>query len=212
MRVSASLVLAVPKALDKFDPALVMRALEANESKLHAVLRQAFAEFLTLPVCHDKQRQTVVEIGEITVNYDVSIRETLAARKDIKSIGWATERASDEHFPCSRRGEQRFKAFAVRFGQAVSDDDIQKWCRNASRQLATPKDALQLAYDLLRPRLDDVMPLAIAGQSSLGTDSSRDMLYFDAHGVDERRLDVVSLALGAQWSKGWWFLILERLP
>ena len=89
---------------------------------------------------------------------------------------------------------------------------ITEWCKDNKKIRATPKEGIDLALVNLRPKLDKVMPLAMAGQFFVDTLGRRNALYFCLFG-DERYIDSVWLHPRAQWHDVyWWFLVLEDLP
>ena len=159
-----------------------------------------------------KIEPTVIELGEFTVNYDETMAEKIAGNADPKRIGWHNrEWATDEKFPDTRTGKKRYKASAVHFGTLMPDKDVAQWCADNKKIRATPKEGIDLALVSPRPKLDKVMPLAIAGQFFVGGRGHRRALYFNLSG-GERRLGLVWLNPDERWSGRWWFLVLEELP
>jgi len=161
-----------------------------------------------------KPDPTIIELGEVEVNYDETIAEKLDGITDSKRIGWRTDWATDEKFPDVRKGKRRFKASAINFGRLMSDEgkgSIAEWCANNKKIRATPKEGIDLAKVSLRPKLDNVMPLALAGQFFVDQYGHRDALCFD-RGGDERHLSRVWLGPSGLWDGRWWFLVLEELP
>ncbi len=156
---------------------------------------------------------TIVKLGEFTVNYGETIAEKIADNTDPKRIGWCDREWTigvGEKFPDKRKGKKRLKASAVKFGRTMSDADIVKWCANNKKICATPKEGIDLALASPRPKLDNVMPLALAGQFFADAGGSRNALYFN-HDSNRRALFSVWLRTGEQWDDYWWFLVLEEI-
>ena len=162
-----------------------------------------------------KIEPTIVELGELEVDYDPSIAQKLAGITDPKQIAWHNrEWATDEKFPDTRKGKKRYKVSAVNFGLLMSDEgdgSIAEWCANNKKIRATPKEGIDLAKVSPRPKLDKVMPLALAGQFFVDASGYRGALYFYLFG-DRRGLYLVWLDPDERWSDDWWFLVLEELP
>lgn len=153
----------------------------------------------------------IVELGEFIVDYNETIAAKLATVTDPKVIGWRTDWATDERFPDVRKGKKRYRASTVYFGQPIKQDTLEGWCRENKKILATPKPGIDLARISPRPKLDEVMPLAFAGQFFVSAGGGRRALYF-SHGGGGRYLCLVWLGPGGQWHDDWWFLVLEELP
>ena len=161
-----------------------------------------------------KIEPTIIELGEFEVDYDQSIAQKLKGITDAKCIGWRTDWATDEKFPDTRKGKKRYKVSAVNFGLLMSDEgdgSIAEWCANNKKIRATPKEGIDIAKVSPRPKLDNVMPLAMAGQFFVDARGYRNALYFDLRG-DGRSLFYVWLYPHEQWDDYWWFLVLEELP
>lgn len=162
-----------------------------------------------------KLEPTIIELGEFEVNYDETIASKIAGNADPKRIGWHNrEWATDKKFPDSRKGKKRFKASAVNFGRLMPDEgdgSVAQWCKDNKKIRATPKEGIDLALVNPRPKLDKVMPLALAGQFFVDSFGFRYALYFYLGG-GERFLFSVWLNPGEQWRGDWWFLVLEELP
>ena len=120
-----------------------------------------------------KPAPIVVELGIFEFDRDESILQKLAAITDPKAIGYRTPLATDENFPDARSGTVRMKASAVSFGKLMSQEDIEAWCAETKRILALPKDGIDIAKVSPRPKLDSVMPLAMAGQFFVDADGNR---------------------------------------
>jgi len=166
------------------------------------------------PAEEPKNEPTIIELGEFEVNYDESIAQKLAGIIDPKCVGWRTDWATDDKFPDARKGKKRFKASAVNFGRLMPDEgdgSIAEWCANNKKIRATPKEGIDLAKVSPRPKLDNVMPLAMAGQFFVHALGNRRALYL-FHDGDGRLLDCVWLVPDGQWNDDWWFLVLEELP
>lgn len=155
----------------------------------------------------------VVELGEFDVNYDETIADKLTVITDPKKIGWVNKDwATDEKFPDARTGKKRFKASAVSFGRAMLEENVGRWCKDNKKVHATPKEGIDIARVSSRPKLDNVMPLALAGQFFVDARDRRHTLYFYCDSA-ERRLSSVWLGPDkGQWPGNWWFLVLEELP
>ena len=158
-----------------------------------------------------KIEPTVVELGEFDLNRGEKIATKLAGVTDAKYIGYQTPMVTDENFPDQRTGKVRVRASAVCFHQLMAQDGIEKWCARNRKVLALPRDGIDIARVSPRPALDNVMPLAMAGQFFVDTLGYRHALYFDPDGY-ERRLDDVWLHPDEPWNAYWWFLVLEELP
>lgn len=162
-----------------------------------------------------KLEPTIIELGEFEVNYDETIASKIAGNADPKRIGWHNcEWATDEKFPDKRKRKKRFKASAVNFGKLMPDDgegSVAQWCKDNKKIRATPKEGIDLALANPRPKLDKVMPLALAGQFFVDADGYRRALFFYLFG-GERHLSDVWLVPDEQWHGHWWFLVLEELP
>jgi len=168
------------------------------------------------PVEEPKIEPTIVELGELEVDYyDPSIAQKLAGITDPKQIGWHNRKwATDEKFPDARKGKKRFKARAVCFHKNMpqkGDGSVEEWCKDNKKILASPKEGIDLAKVSPRPKLDNVMPLALAGQFFADASDGRLALCFSLFG-DRRDLDSVWLRPDRQWHGDWWFLVLEELP
>lgn len=163
------------------------------------------------PTEKPKFEPTVIELGEFEVNYDETIAKKLGAITDAKCIGWRTDWATDEKFPDSRKGKKRFKASAINFGRPMSDEDVALWCGDNKKIRATPKEGIDIAMVSPRPKLDNVMPLALAGQFFVDAGRYRFALFFHRVG-GWRNLGDVWLGPDAQWDDCWWFPVLEELP
>ena len=167
------------------------------------------------PVEQPKDEPTIIEIGEVEVNYDETIASKIAGNADPKRIGWHNrEWATDEKFPDPRTGKKRFKVSAVNFGRLMPDEgdgSVAQWCKDNKKIRATPKEGIDIALVNPRPKLDKVMPLALAGQFFVGARGDRGALCFILDG-GERGLVSVWLRPVEQWYDDWWFLVLEELP
>lgn len=157
-----------------------------------------------------KIEPTVVELGVCEIDRNQKIAAKLVAITDPKKIGYKTDWATDEKFPDARTGKVRVKASAVRFNQSMAQDAVEKWCADNKKILALPKDGIDIARVSPRPQLDNVMPLALAGQFFVGAGGLRAALYLD-HLGGRRRLGGVWLRSGGRWHDYWWFLVLEEL-
>jgi hypothetical protein len=159
---------------------------------------------------------TIIELGEFEVNYDETIASKIAGNADPTRIGWHNrEWATDEKFPDTRKGKKHYKVSAVNFGRLMPDEgdrSIAEWCANNKKIRATPKEGIDIALVNPRPKLDKVMPLAMAGQFFVGTSGHRCALYFRLEDGGKRFLSGVWLDPGGQWNGHWWFLVLEELP
>jgi hypothetical protein len=178
-----------------------------------AAFLKAGCPVFTLPAAAEpkKTKPTVIELGEFEVNYDETIAAKIAGNADPKRIGWNTDWATDQKFPDTRKGKKRYKASAVRFGKLMPDEDVEQWCKENKKIRATPKEGIDLALVSPRPKLDNVMPLTMAGQFFVDARRARGALCFDRRGV-RRRLRGCWLGPSEQWGDGWWFLVLEELP
>ena len=200
-----------------FDTGLISDLLDVDPRKVNrAEFRKAIGhpEVLPIPAEQPSLDPTIIELGEVEFNYDETIAEKLDGITDSKRIGWRTDWATDEKFPDVRKGKRRFKASAINFGRLMSDEgkgSIAEWCANNKKIRATPKEGIDLAKVSLRPKLDNVMPLALAGQFFVDQYGHRDALCFD-RGGDERHLSRVWLGPSGLWDGRWWFLVLEELP
>ena len=167
------------------------------------------------PVEEPKIEPTIIELGEFEANYDETIAAKIAGNADPKRIGWHNrDWATDEKFSDSRKGKRRFKASAINFGRQMPDEgegSVAEWCANNKKIRATPKEGIDLAMVSPRPKLDNVMPLALTGQFFVDANGYRFALYFHLLGV-RRYLSHVWLDPDEQWSDYWWFLVLEELP
>ncbi len=185
--------------------------------RYEAFLLQVGRDLLTPPgpVEEPKTEPTIVELHEFEVNYDETIASKIAGNADPKRIGWHDrEWGTDEKFPGKRKGKKRFKASAVCFHQNMPQkgrDSVERWCKDNKKILATPKEGIDLALVSPRPKLDNVTPLAMAGQFFVDASDYRLALCF-FRAVDERYLSFVWLRPDEQWRDYWWFLVLEELP
>ena len=197
-----------------FDTGLISDLLDVDPRKVN---RAEFRKVIGHPDAHPalveepKLEPTIIELGEFTVNYDETIAKKLKGIKDPKAIGWRTDWATDEKFPDARKGTKLYKASAVHFGRLMPDEDVEQWCKDNKKIRATPKEGIDIANVSPRPKLDNVMPLALAGQFFVGANRDRRALYF--YRLDAgRNLSFVWLIPGEQWRAYWWFLVLEELP
>jgi hypothetical protein len=169
-------------------------------------------EVMSKDVLAGIEPKQVVELGEYVVDYDETIAAKLAAVTDPKAIGRRTDWATDEKFPDTQEGKKRYRASAVYPGQYIAQDALEGWCRKNKKILATSKPGIDLARISPHPnKLDEMMPLALAGQFFVNADDDRSALYFYRDGV-QRFLDYVWLAPDEKWHDLWWFLVLEELP
>ena len=201
-----------------FDTGLISDLLDVDPRKVNrAEFRKVIGhpEVLPIPTEKPKDKPTIVELGEFEANYDETIAEKIAGNANPKRIGWHNrEWATDEKFPDSRKGKKRFKAGAVNFGRLMpdeGDDSVAQWCKDNKKIRATPKEGIDIALVNPRPKLDKVMPLALAGQFFVGARGDRGALCFILDG-GERGLVSVWLRPVEQWYDDWWFLVLEELP
>ena len=213
-QVSSAVEKALPQALAGLDPKKVINSLEGKGEQLEGLLHGIFETMLTPPSVTEEAKiePTIIELGEFTANYGETIAEKLAGNDDPKRISWHNrDWATDEKFPDVRTGKKRYKASAVCFRKAMPDEDVAGWCVDNKKVRATPKEGIGLALVSPRPKLDNVMPLALAGQFLVGAGGDRDALYFHRNG-DKRHLNNVWLRMDVQWSDDCWFLVLEELP
>lgn len=159
-----------------------------------------------------KPELTIIDLGILEVNCKESIAQKLAGITDKKMIGWRTGWATDEKFPDARTGIKRYKASAVCFHQTMGQEAIEMWCGENKKILGLPKDGIELAKLHPRPELDDLMPLAMAGQFFVRARGGRGALDLARRGVDGRSLLSVWLGPGEGWGGRWFFLVLEELP
>jgi len=214
-QVSSAVEKALVQALAGLDPKAVITVVEKNGEQLESLLHGVFETMLTPPMAAPEEKKiepSVVELGEFEANYGETIAEKLAGNTDPKRIGWHNRNwATDEKFPDARTGKKRYKASAVNFGRQMSEGGVAKWCADNKKTRATPREGIDLALESPRPKLDAVMPLALAGQFFVDADGRRHALCFDRDG-GRRDLDGVWLRMGGQWVDYWWFLVLEELP
>ena len=157
----------------------------------------------------------VIDLGLFELNRSETIAAKLAAITDSKAVGYRTNWATDEKFPDTRTGKVRVRASAVCFRRPIMSqkgkDNVEAWCLKNKKILALPKDGIDIAKVSARPKLDNVMPLVMAGQFFVDANGDRSALYFNLNG-NLRGLDVVCRSPGEQWCDFWWFLVLEELP
>ena len=199
-----------------FDTGLISDLLDVDPRKVdRAEFRKVIGHPDALPVPEEpKVEPTVIELGEFEADYGPSIAEKLKDVTDSKCIGWRTDWATDEKFSDVRKGKKRFKASAVCFRKNMPQEgvgSVETWCKENKKILASPKEGIDLAKVSPRPKLDNVMPLAMAGQFFVDADRDRRALYFRRDGA-ERHLGLVWLNPGERWAGHWWFLVLEELP
>ena len=200
-----------------FDTGLISDLLDVDPRKVNrAEFRKVIGHPDALPIPEEtKLEPTIIELGEFEAEYDPSIAKKLKGITDAKCIGgWRTHLATDEKFPNSRKGKQRFKVSAVCFHKNMpqnGDGSVEEWCMDNKKILASPKEGIDLAKVSPRPKLDNVMPLALAGQFFVDASGSRNALYFNLDG-GLRDLYIVWLDPDEQWDDDWWFLVLEELP
>ncbi len=152
----------------------------------------------------------IVELGEHLVHYDPTIAHKLDSDAS-ECIYYERQWVSDEMFPDVRTGSRRYKASAVRFGEVMHDDDVAAWCAANKKICAWPKEGIDIIPATPRPKLDEVMPLALAGQFFVGGDGVNNVLYFDGDSKF-RNLKFGWVGPKRLWGRGWWFLVLEEIP
>ena len=201
-----------------FDTGLISDLLDVDPRKVNrAEFRKVIGhpEVLPIPTEKPKDKPTIVELGEFEVNYDETIAEKIAGNADPKRIVWHNrEWVADKKYPDKRTCKKLDKASAVNFWRLMPDEgdgSVAQWCKDYKKIRATPKEGIDLALVNPRPKLDKVMPLALAGQFFVGAGGNRDALFFNLRGGGRNLYDVW-LDPGVQWSGDWWFLVLEELP
>jgi len=203
---------------EHFDTGLISDLLDVDPRKVNrAEFRKVIGhpEALLALVAKPKLGPTIVELGEFEANYDETFAKKIAGNADPKRIGWHNrEWVTDERYPDKRTGKKRFKASAVNFGLLMPDEgkgSVAQWCKDNKKIRATPKEGIDLALVNPRPKLDKVMPLALAGQFFVSAGGRRGALCFGMYG-GERDLSDVWLDPDGRWRGYWWFLVLEELP
>src|SRR3989344_4191784 len=185
---------------EHFDTGLISDLLDVDPRKVNrAEFRKVIGhpEALLALVAKPKLGPTIVELGEFEANYDETFAKKIAGNADPK-----------------RTGKKRFKASAVNFGLLMPVEgkgSVAQWCKDNKKIRATPKEGIALALVNPRPKLDKVMPLALAGPFFVSAGGRRGALCFYLGG-DDRGLGGVWLLSYGQWRGGWWFLVLEELP
>ena len=220
LELSVGLAVKLEKAFGRNDWTLseIDKLCEGNTLARHRRVMLGTAAIQDLPpaepVVKPKDEPTIIELGEFEFDYDQSIADKLKGITDAKCIGWRIDLATDEKFPDRRTGKRSFKASAVNFGRQMPDEgkgSIGEWCASNKKIRATPKEGIDIAKVSPRPKLDNVMPLAVTGQFFVGAHDDRYALYFNLDG-DKRYLSDVWLNPDEQWIDFWWFLVLEELP
>ncbi|MEK7480301.1 MAG: hypothetical protein AAB665_03390 [Patescibacteria group bacterium] len=149
----------------------------------------------------------IVELGELTVDYDETIAAKIAWNGDPKRIAWNTPLATDENFPDKNTGKIVYDASAWHFGVWMPKDVLKASVEAEGKILGTPKPLIDSAIRNPRPKLDNIMPLVAAGQEFVGARRHRYALYLDRHG-GKRYLDFVLLDSDEEWVDRWLFLVL----
>lgn len=144
------------------------------------------------------------------MNYDETIALKIVGNADPKRIGWDTGYATDNKFPDPRTGKIAYMAFAWHFGVWMPKDSLEASVEADGKILGTPKPLIDLAIYNPRPKLDDVMPLAAAGQEFVDALGDRYSLYLNPYGARRYLLDV-RLGPGGEWLDDWLFLVLQEL-
>ena len=145
----------------------------------------------------------VINLYRWLVNYDETIAEKLK-KLDPKTIGWATDYATDEKFPDSRKGMSIVAGKPIHFGNIMHHDRLE---REVNGRLSRPKEFIDFLKAFPRPALDEHMPLTSAGQFWTNSLGNRYFLYSRLY--DEgRRLDDLWMSPGDEWDARWRFLVL----
>src|SRR3989338_7154972 len=147
----------------------------------HKVIATALRNGLPKPEVPLPPTPTIVDLGVFELNRSETIAAKLAAITDPKALIYHTDWATDEKFPDTRTGKVRARASVVcfhRFMRQKGEDSVEAWCLKNKKVLALPKDGIDIAKVSPRPKLDNVMPLAMAGQLFVGVGGDRLALYF----------------------------------
>ncbi len=152
----------------------------------------------------------IIDLGELTVDYDESIAAKIAGNTDPRCITWNTSWATDEKFPDTQTGEIVYAASAWHFGVRMSKDSLKLSVEAEGKIFGTPKPLIDLAIRNPQPKLDDAMPLVAAGQEFVDASGNRIALDLVGDGVSGRRLGRVRLFPNEQWYGHYLFLVLAR--
>ena len=88
----------------------------------------------------------IVELGELTVDYDETIAAKIAWNGDPKRIAWNTPWATDENFPDKNTGKIVYDASAWHFGVWMPKDLLKASVEAEGKILGTPKPLIDLGH------------------------------------------------------------------
>ena len=162
---------------------------------------------------------TVVQLGQVAVNYNETLAQKLksdAGRVLIQDGDFIekSRKLSAGMFPSVKRsGVIRYNASVVSFNDHLARQVIEEWSRQNKKIMAGVKEGIDIALATPPLKLAHALPLVMFGECRYdGQDYSYAPSFREAHnrvGLSLERFDEGNTPM--LWDKGWKFLALEEL-